>query len=407
MKIRPLLFLLLLLAGCQKPPADAVPRFMREQDRFSRYARPAGADSLDGDASLPAPSAVWQTALSFPDSVAWRDGDLRDAMLLLFKNGRLQARIPAGDRPDAGRHRFAGGHLWSDSTDGFRTTLSCDGEERFSYDGEERLQGFLVVNGEVHTLGQRPDGNGFSYRINGAEVFSSPSGTVLGWSADPDREGGALFRDSSRVYYTYGIPVRTGNDLVWEYQVMQGSQVYKSLPAMPPGQLLDVRVHGGQVYRLEQRLSGLCLVNGESVKAINGLNASTLRSCKLLPDGERILVKGSSVNARGRSCWYRDGDVVLAEFSSSRLLAFYYDGTISASLEEDGNGFVAGCRADTLSLQFPQGTYQLSAQRCAQLKEGIFSVALSAASGKEQLVILEEGPVKLYFNGYFTGTYIE
>ena len=129
---------------------------------------------------------------------------------VLYADGKVIARAPAD--PDPERHRARQGHLWTDRIDGKETVIFRDGEELFRFPGEELLRGFLIKDGKVHTLGQRPGNGGICYRIDGREVFSAPAGRIVGSASSPHWDAGAFSADSSGIYYAYGIPfVHSGN----------------------------------------------------------------------------------------------------------------------------------------------------------------------------------------------------
>ena len=105
--------------------------------------------------------------------------------------------------------------------------VSCNGEERFRFPGEEVFNGFWVIDGQLYTLGQRPGGGGLCFRVNGQERFSSESGVLLNGPDEVEWDGGAFCIDSSGIYYTYRVPVRKQEEVNWEYRVMKEDQVEK------------------------------------------------------------------------------------------------------------------------------------------------------------------------------------
>ena len=71
--------------------------------------------------------------------------------------------------------------------------VSCNGEERFRFPGEEVFNGFWVIDGQLYTLGQRPGGGGLCFRVNGQERFSSESGVLLNGPDEVEWDGGNLY----------------------------------------------------------------------------------------------------------------------------------------------------------------------------------------------------------------------
>ena len=215
-----LVLLVLAAVSCQKTFFTGTPRWMRTTDRYNYHS--SNGDSIPerpdnpppGPAPEPEPS-VYMSALRFPEGTAWR------------KRGELGEGVGVGivgyHYPEPDRHRIRGGYLWWDDSDGLSTYVYRNGKEVFHYDGDEILRGLLEVNGKIHTLGQRAGRSGFSYRINGTEVFSHSSAQILGSFDERAWEGGALMQDGDSVYYCYST--------AYEYRVMQGKKPLRIISA--------------------------------------------------------------------------------------------------------------------------------------------------------------------------------
>lgn len=394
----------LALVSCRKPSYDPLPRAMREQDRFSRYAREAEQARQD---TLPVLPDVYATAIVFPDSVNWRKGESRKPRLVLFRNGAPVGGISLGERPDPERHRFQAGHVWTDSTDGRRTFIACDGARLFQYEGEERLQGFWADGGTVHTLGQRP-GGGVCYRQNGVEFFSSPIGVALGGARDPDWEGGALTRDSSGVYYTIGLPVEADGNLLWEHRVMREGETLKMLPAISGGHLFDVRVYQGVVYRLELRYGRYCLVRDEALFPL-ALEKEP-HNLKLVAVDGTVMVKGYEFLGREPRYFIQGADTVRYFYDHPTFPMynlFVEQGTMHFVLLDHEDCVISVRKGNTELAEFPLETYRLQTPRCIGLKKGVFALALTHDDASEHLILVGEKQYPISFNGYFTGIYIE
>lgn len=401
----------LALFSCHNPKTDFLPRAMREQDRFARYARAAqqedGQAQEGGEDPLAPQPDVYATAVVFPDTISWRQGDTRKARLILFLNGKPLGGLFLGERPDPERHRFQAGHVWTDSTDGRRTFIARDGIPCFDYEGEERLQGFRVDGDLVHTLGQRP-GGGVSYRQNGQEIFSSPSSMILGTEWDPDWEAGAFSADSSGVTYTIGLPVSSETDVLWNYLVMREGETLDMLPAQDQGRVFDVRVHRGSVYRLEQRDGQYCLAKENELFPLDfekepyGLKLA-------LADGQ-IMVKGYEYLGREPRYFLQPPDAARYFYDGPRypMYNLFVDGGKMYFVLMDHEGCVHSVHKgeQTLAL-FPLETYRLQTPRCVALKKGVFALALTHDIASEHLILIGEKQYPLTFNGYFTGIYIE
>lgn len=402
-KLTALSLLLFLAAACQEPLLDSVPRFLREQDRFSRDAREGNKPGEPGDPEEPGyiPS-VYATAFHFRDSVT---------NLLFFRDGECLLQLLVNSPPDPERHRIWDGHLWTDSTDGHVTIISCDGQEKFRYEGEEHLQGFLLVNGNVHTLGQRPGRDGFCYRINGEAVFDSPRGSVLGSPSDPDWLGGALSLDGENVYYAYSLPIALKDHVFREYHVMRGAQHYKTIPAGSSDALYDLRVHEGQVIRLERRDNALFWVSGEEERALD-VSLSEFVSGKLVKFSTSITARVLT-RTWGTTCqhWYYIPQVgmfqsVVIGQSERGVLALRDWNWAFADIGPDGR-FLKLAYNYPPAPPVPDGDYTLATPAGLFVSNGHFAVALTGSSGNAHVVVSDVGQYSYTFNGYFTSVRME
>lgn len=397
-KLTLLLLLFTAVTACKKPLFDVS---SREGSSTGRVAPPsAPPDSAEQDIH------IYATSIVFPDSADWRAGDTRDAKLVLWKDGEPLGSVPAGERPDPLRHRYQAGHLWTDTADDGQTTVSCDGVPLFSFRGEELFAGFLVADGVVHTLGQHP-GGGFSYRTDGQEVFSSETGLPMGRAMDPDWEGGALMRDTSAVYYAYRLPVEVQDGDVWEYRVMKDGQLLKMLPAIAGGEVTDIRVKDGVVYRLETRYGGYYMLRGEALTSL-GIPL-TVQAIRLAPYGGQVVVKavfrkgqdvfGCLLGGAGSNGFFHSTGLQIYDL-------FAHDGNTYAILTHE-DGFVAKVVLGEAEVPFPAQAYRLYTQRCVAFREGILAMALSGMGTNDHLFLVNEDPSPVHFNGYFTGIYIQ
>ena len=403
-----LLLLLCLPAACQREPEESIPRNLRESIvRQHTSSREEGAS--DPEAPVISPPDVYQTAIFFPDSVDWRAGDATGARILLMKNGEILGSVAVGDNPNPESHRVLDGQLWWDSTDGHQTVLSCNSQERFRYVGEERIQGLLCVDGAVHTLGQRP-GGGFCYRINGEEVYSSADGMVLGHASDPVWPGGALQLDSIGVCYT--VQKSDGS-----YEVLCGDRPVKTARPAQGAQVLDVRLLNGAVYALENRSDDLYLLKDAdsfplkvkiSSTRASGRGSSGVHPCHLVVIDGEMMVNSYSADRRPFVYWLRDAEGVRYQCSTIWGLQGFFAGEGEwAAVELDATGCVSRLIRNDGDISFPAQTFRLSLDRCAAFRKGCFAVALTADTGNDHWIQMDDRSCPIQFNGYFTGTYIE
>lgn len=399
MTLRKTVFLLLLAltaAACNKP--------LFETSFRPRTGRPP--QKAPKPEALPEGLAVWATAVAFHDTTHWRAGSVGGAGLLLFKNGEKVDSLQAPNSLKPEQHRFRDGHLWTNTTDGFHTFLQRDGEPYLTYEGEEGLVGFLLLNGHVHTLGQNP-GGGFTYRVDGEVKYASATGLILGSGADEDWSGGAFCYDGGGVFYTYGIAQQSADAPVWEYRLMRGNDIWKVITPPTGGRLFDVRVSGGTCYRLEHRYDRYCLITGEEVRVLAARGNQD--ELKLVPCGDGIAAIGNSLLGPARMGWLEtaDGNYYQYLHHGGGKLRLWFHGDEMTKLLMDPQGCLSGIQAGSWSGDFPAGAYRLRHPRCASFQGGILALALTATEGREHLLWAGGKETPVSFNGYFTGIYIE
>lgn len=395
-----LLLVAALLFSCQRPLFDTPAR-----------------EGTGGGGRVPPPSppdtarhyrSVYATAIVFPDSVNWRKGQTQGARLVLFKDSTPVQMMAADNPPHPDRHTFQEGHLWTQFTDGYKTTISCDGNVFFEYPGEESPLGFLIASGEVHMLGQHP-GGGFVYRINGQEVFSSPQGMVLSGSPNPDWEGGALSRDETGVYYSYALPVKNEESEIWEYRVMKGGEIRKMIPAVTGSELRDIRVLDGVVYRLENRYGRLCYIQDENLTPLSLPEGA--HDLRLTPVDGIMGIKGFHEENRYTHSWIRDRDSLLYHYSMlyrRQYEIFARDREQAVIILDMEDCVVLTLRDTTMRVDLPNESYRLHTPRCVQHRKGTLALALTGdTENEENMLLVNERKLAMPFNGYFTGIYIE
>ena len=284
------------LCGCEKSLFQHTPRYMREPGISSSSGNGTSkkADTPGGKEDKPV-GKVYITTV---------DGD--NAML--FEDGKEIARARVSG--DWERHRDRQGHLWTDAVEGKETVIFRDGEEWLRFPGEELLQGFLIRDDALHTLGQNPGSGGITYRIDGQEVFSSPIGRIVGASGSREWDAGAFSADSSGVYYCYTVPIGSTGSTSWEYHVMKGPDPFLVIPDYASGVILDVRVFKGRVYQAVLQGKSLRLISGGIVlwSHKTGLSES-LSDVALVPYNGEMCIKAVShfSNLNHMEAWLRNG----------------------------------------------------------------------------------------------------
>ena len=385
-----LILITALLTGCQKSLFPGGPRYYREPGGLSRGT----TDTLTATGTNS--PTLYITALCGDHAV-------------LYADGRELVRVPAD--PDPERHRARQGHLWTDSIQGKETVVCRDGKELFRFPGEELLAGFLLADGKLHTLGQRPGNQGFCYRIDGKEVFSSAIGRIVGSATSREWDAGAFSPDSSGLYYAYAIPFVHSGTTTWEYRIMKGADTFRVIPDDVSSIILDLRVYRGKVYLAALRGRRLCLVCGGNIQWYRWLGDSeTLLELGLFPYQGEMGVKG--VSSFGRFNYYE------AWIQVGEKMVGYHESIHSATphaLVKDRTeafwGSIGGkltwLQLNSRRLPLDYGKYSLMNPLCINAFNDTFVAVLSDSSSTEHLILTDTLSTTLRFNGIPTSVRIE
>lgn len=380
-----------LIAACQKPLFPGGPRYLREPGGTAHGVK----DSVKIPEEAPG-KKIYITALSGSD-------------VILLADGQEISRAPAD--PDPERHRARQGHLWTDRIDGKETVICRDGEEVLRFPGEELLRGFLIKDGKVHTLGQRPGNAGICYRIDGREVFSAPAGRIVGSASSPHWDAGAFSADSSGIYYAYGIPFVHSGNTSWEYRVMKGPDTYLTIPDDVSGVVLDLRVYKGKVYRAEQRSRALRLLSGDEVLWTRPLDqGESLSEVALVPHGGEICLRGVSTYSRYNysEAWFwekgkLDRYTETLRFATPHL--FKKDGQKVFWTESSGRIVRLGVNNRILPLDYAKFSFRHPLS--LNIQDSSFLAILSDTTSTSHLLLTDTLSTALRFSGVPTSIRIE
>ena len=349
----------ILFQSCQPPLFSDTLRIERSSERYRHHRPPE--DSVQADDPGP---HVYLSGIRFPEWAAWRDGDYRGARIVLWKDGKEAVSVPAGNYVESGRHRIMGGKLWTDDTDGASTVISCNGEPRFSFPGEELIVGLLEKDGRVHSLGQRPGRGGIVYRVDGEERFSAPEATALGGFDQPYWKGGALMEDGGKIHYAYALPLKYSDAYRQEYIVMQEDRMLRRIPDSAAEQIFDIRVWGGSIWRAEQHTPrGPCiLIQDDSAFPLPYQSGESLHQCRLLPYGNGLCVKGYSYKNEYWRSWVASSDGTLwQEGNLCKIIVIYPRDALGTCISADDTGTVRAL--STVHGMVPNWTIGMSAFR--------------------------------------------
>lgn len=391
-------FAALLAVSCQKKLFQGVPRYMREYPAAVDGERPPRRDSMaDETPDSTGMVKIYTSAIRYPS----------EAVLLC--DGREIAAAASDGNPD--RIRIRKGHLWNDFLDGQETVMLKDGREILRYCGNEFLTGFVQEGDSIYTLGQRAGGEGFCLRLNGEPLVEKSSGVTIGSLSHGEWDGGALTKEGSSLYYSYGITVSSASGSVWEYYIMDGKDIFETVNAGSLDLVWDIRVSGGMSYiagrRTGSRLTS-CLIAGGKVLSIGITQQEYPVDMRIVPFGEDISVKGySRLPMNLYMAWYRSKDGLLASAvppSGSPLLYADPDGKATLMTKD---GLITQVFINERECPIEAGKYRLASSSCATFRDGVFYAALTGADSLSHAILRDTVLTTVSFPGFFTSIKVE
>lgn len=351
---------------------------------------------------------VYASGIEYPEGYDWaRDtayGKV-ECKIVLFAGKERLLSIDAGPgheiSPDPDMFRIRQGHIFTNYSTDSETVIRKDGTELFRYPGRERIKGFLILGESIHTLGERRDEKGFTYRIDGKCILERKEGKIIGQMGNPAYEGGALYEDEGHVYFSY---TGTSNDKMDLFIVKDGEPSKVGISEYTT-EVFDCRIRDGKMYRVENRgeaPGNPYIICGESVKFcaryINGKRIAF--GCRILRSGEDFLAGGyyNYDDSRIlRALWNKNG----TQETSFGELRTYVSDSSRADISTDDSGVSIILDGEETRIH---GSYKLYSPVCFTLSDDGFAIALS---GPSPAVRHNETVYPITINGPLTEVRIE
>ena len=393
--------LAVLATACFREPLfPGTPRHSHEPNIPQRVSADSTADPL---ANVPPGEHLYLTAVRYPDGFDWESDTcaVEGAVLIdLYRDVERILSIPADGSVQPDMHRFIRGHLYCDASTDTETIVRRDGTELFRFPGREAFRGFLVREDGLHTLGQDRDGNGFTYRVEGREVFRSETGTVLG-SLDGSGPG-ALTEMGEDVYYACRLPSERG----FEYRVMRNTEVLRTVTEGDAVRAFGFV--GGKVCQVLSSRRNLVLdMDGRRTPlALRGGEAFLW--CRLLAGEDDVLALACMTGAEGRRYFLQTaGGRAFQPDAGETVSDVLADGRRMGWTVTDGAGnLLRFCWSEGGSLSVGEDAF-LASGRCILLRNGHLLLALTGRGGVPNRFQQDAERLDLPFNGYFTSVTVE
>lgn len=281
------LSLLILLASCSLIDPELPLGRPRAFERYVPGTHIQGQEAhqvQDKDDTL-----FYVSAVSFPSSYDWRRDTAFGATactLKLYRGKERLLSVVAGpsnrisSAPD--RHHIINGSLYTDYADYKGTSVKCNGKEIANWKEAEILQGLLLKDGTLHTLGRGLSSKSFTYRRNGSPVLKIDGGELFGgFQTDTYGPTGAIYEDGGSLCFAYKT---VQNGMKAAYLVKDGEP--ELLMSKPGAEYIDIKQMDG----------GTALYYKENKKAIYTYNGTGIN---LNPNGNRVWDSGEVLMFKG------------------------------------------------------------------------------------------------------------
>ena len=406
MKHRSTLYLLVplaLLCACEIVDLSipGVPRGYRTTTGGAQGNR---SDST-GSSSTPVPpdTVVLACGVAFPEGYEWRKDTAMGAVpsrLVLYRDSSVVLSLPTGKaqhlNPFPDSHHLAGGHVYSEYTEGGHTWISRDGEPLFDYGGSEYLKGLAVRDGSVFSLGCEPATGDATLRKDGQPLLRISGGSVFGGFGDGVP---ALYEDSGQVCFAYseGGVVHLARD---------GVVSKVSLPAGASA-VEDFRIAGGEPCAVYENGGYVCCsYSGKEFKIMRA--PYSRKDFHVVEFGPGAAVTGRF--ASGRTSFY---SVCLRPWNSEAWsfpsgVNFLAEGPGGVPLGIVKNPFsvreaIPGRTAGGRTLYSFDGGFLISGGAAAVLGGHVYA-GLTSTDGESPFLVKDGSKLREYpFNGFICG----
>ena len=340
------------------------------------------------------------TALDYPEGYDWisdRETGTVKCSLVVFAGGKPVMKVPVGEEylvsgePDM--HRVVGGHLYTDYSTDSQTVFKCDAEEVFRYDGCEMICDMAIRDGDIYTLGQRRDGNGFSFRRNGEVLLERHRGYVFG----------RIQHIGDSLCFAFSEPVESAEGRVERYYHVIDGKVSQVALREDIRYVWDIVMHEGKVHLLA-RLVGInapVLVAGEEVSVLKLSGGAAVSSCRFLPSEKDLFMEGTVSFSAGTetSLLWRKTEIYQSFYGMTVSAMCSWGDGICCLLPPSSASAKTGIFRCGDVFESPEGYLPVGTSPLAMV-DGILHVGLSSLAGKPPVVWMDGQLDTLDVNGY-------
>lgn len=389
-------FLTLILTAC------AVSCGLSETGHSSR---PSGQEiwknpAFSPDSSSYARKRCYVTGLDYPDGYDWRadpeNGTVK-CSLVVFVDGIPAMKIPVGHEyhvsPDPDMHRVIEGHLYTDYSTEEETVIKKDGKEVFRYPGREMIIGMEVLEGDIYTLGQPRNGDGFAYRRNGTALIQRGTGYAFP----------RLQQVDGSICFAFSEPIESLDEILERYYHVMDGEVSQVAVREDVKKVWDVLMHDGEVC-WSGTLTGVSapvIASGGKMTAIEFSKGVNLLTSRLVSAGKSIGMEAICSDGLSYSSGLWKDAAKYMSFSKEMTingLCTWDDGICcvlnSGSLTGGGTIFRCG-----EIFEIPAG-YTVMGSSPIAMKDGILHVGLSSLNKGKPVIWKDDTRQEIDINGF-------
>lgn len=262
--------------------------------------RTGETDAIEPDVPSGCDTLLLLCGVQVPPGYDWQKDTaigLAQGKVVLYRDMKQVLAFPTGYyenvSTDPDTHHLIDGHLYTEFSSSSRTVIKKDGKMLFEYEGREYLDGLLVRDGDVYTLGSRRSGYGFTCRRNGEIILDSPGGFVFGsFRESTYPETGGLYLDEGKICFSYRDG-RTGSTACVFREGLQSM-----VNAGDGVRLEDVRINNGEITGVGINSAGKACVMRKG--RVSVLDSDFLwDSCRLVFVGADVFISGCASDSSG------------------------------------------------------------------------------------------------------------
>ena len=345
-------------------------------------------------------NTTYVTAFDYADDYDWwynpEKGSVR-CSLVVYTNGKPTLKVPVGDMyhvsDDPDMHRMIDGHLYTDYATDTETIIKKDGKPYVSFEGRESILAMAVHADSLYTLGQKRNGKGFTYRVNGRVILEKNNAYSFG----------KLVSVNGSICFAFAEQIETASDALERYYYFKDGVVFQTALREDLKRVWDVVFHQGKVHLLTS-LSGISdpiVISESGMYALSLPSGASVISGRLISAGNHLAAEMvlSAKNGISSALWL--DNKLYTVFGIGKTVSSIWVGDDGIACVLNGKTAMEDCIIFRMGefYELPNG---LSCQGMEPMDmiNGILTVGLSSMNGSKPVMWRDGEIEELDVNGY-------